>query len=268
VPAAAVLNRDDERGRTWAHELSRRAADGPALYRYGIDGEAPAGAHDVIARNLILAPTGIAFDVETGHGRGRITSRLLGRFNASNLLAAIAALLAKGVALDAACRALSEAMTVPGRIEGFRGPGARPLVVVDYAHTPQALAQVLQAARAHCKGTLWCVFGCGGDRDRGKRPLMGAAAAKGADRVIVTDDNPRSEDPAAIVREIQTGFPSGFTARVIHDRAKAIDAAVSEAGADDVVVVAGKGHEDYQLYGAERRSFSDRAFVAGRVGRK
>jgi UDP-N-acetylmuramoyl-L-alanyl-D-glutamate--2,6-diaminopimelate ligase len=115
---------------------------------------------------------------------------------------------------------------------------------------------------------MWCVFGCGGDRDRGKRPLMGAAAAQAADRVIVTDDNPRGEDPRIIVEEILTGLTAGGRARmrVIHDRARAIEAAVREAGADDVVVVAGKGHEDYQLYGAERRAFSDRAFVAQLVG--
>ena len=113
---------------------------------------------------------------------------------------------------------------------------------------------------------MWCVFGCGGDRDKGKRPLMGAAAAQHADRLIVTDDNPRSENPAIIVQQIQAGIPAGAAARVIHDRARAIETAVREAGPDDVVVVAGKGHEDYQLYGAERRSFSDRAFVAELVG--
>jgi UDP-N-acetylmuramoyl-L-alanyl-D-glutamate--2,6-diaminopimelate ligase len=140
--------------------------------------------------------------------------------------------------------------------------------VVDYAHTPQALAQVLHAVRAHCRGKMWCVFGCGGDRDRGKRPLMGAAVALAADRAIVTDDNPRSEDPRAIVNEILAGMGAGGRAatRVIHDRARAIEAAVREAGPDDVVVVAGKGHEDYQLYGRERRAFSDRAFVAQLVG--
>jgi UDP-N-acetylmuramoyl-L-alanyl-D-glutamate--2,6-diaminopimelate ligase len=122
--------------------------------------------------------------------------------------------------------------------------------------------------RAHCRATMWCVFGCGGDRDRGKRPLMGAAAAQFADQVIVTDDNPRSEDPAAIVREIQAGFPAQFPARVIHDRARAIETAVREAGPNDVVVVAGKGHEDYQLYGTERRRFSDRAFVAELTGQQ
>jgi len=220
----------------------------------------------VIGRGVQLRPGGVAFEATTHAGTARIESRLLGRFNAYNLLAALAALLEKGVPLADAAAALAQAATVPGRIEGFRGPGVQPLVVVDYAHTPQALAQVLQAARAHCSARMWCVFGCGGDRDRGKRALMAQAAALYADRVIVTDDNPRSEDPAAIVREIQAGFPPGYAAPVIHDRAQAIETAVRQAGPGDVVVVAGKGHEDYQLYGAERRSFSDRAFVAALTG--
>jgi UDP-N-acetylmuramoyl-L-alanyl-D-glutamate--2,6-diaminopimelate ligase len=140
--------------------------------------------------------------------------------------------------------------------------------VVDYAHTPQALEQVLKALRAHTPGRLICVFGCGGDRDRGKRPLMGAVAAAQADTLIVTDDNPRSETPEAIVKDILAGVPSGSrgAVRVIHDRAEAIDVAVGEAGSDDVVLVAGKGHEDYQIYGSEVRSFSDRAFVSQLVG--
>jgi UDP-N-acetylmuramoyl-L-alanyl-D-glutamate--2,6-diaminopimelate ligase len=261
---AVVLNRDDAAGALWSREF---AGAQPRLTVYGLDGDAPAARH-VLGRSLQLRASGIAFEATTHAGTARIDSRLLGRFNAYNLLAALAALLEKGVPLARAADALAAAPTVPGRIEGFRGPGAAPLVVVDYAHTPQALAQVLHAVRAHCRATMWCVFGCGGDRDRGKRPLMAAAAAKFADRVIVTDDNPRSEDPAAIVREIRAGFPKGFSAPVIHDRAKAIETAVREAGVDDVVVVAGKGHEDYQLYGSERRSFSDRAFVAQLTGQQ
>lgn len=258
---AAVLNEDDFHGREWSARL-RATGRVDRVLRYGLD----AGA-ELSARNVALAPTGIAFDVQAPAGAGRIDSRLLGRFNVYNLLAALGALLAGGVPLDRACAALSRAATVPGRIEGFRGPAAKPLVVVDYAHTPQALAQILHAVRAHCAGKMWCVFGCGGDRDRGKRPLMGAAAAAAADHVIVTDDNPRSEDPRVIVDGILAGLTAdGRAATVIHDRAEAIRTAVREAAADDVVVVAGKGHEDYQIYGAERRSFSDRAFVAQLVG--
>ncbi len=256
---ARVLNRDDATGRKWAAEF-------PNVTVYGLDSEAPQGARYVLGRNLQLSANGLAFSVDSHAGRATIASRLLGRFNVYNLLAALAALLEKDVALDEACAALSACGTVPGRIEGFRGSPAQPLVVVDYAHTPQALAQVLQAVRAHTTGKLWCVFGCGGDRDRGKRPLMAAAAARYADRLIVTDDNPRSEDPAGIVREIWSGFPPGAEPPVVHDRARAIETAVREAASDDVVVVAGKGHEDYQIYGTERRAFSDRAFVRALLG--
>lgn len=263
---AIVLNRDDPTGAAWVVEFARLTPQASRLTVYGLDGEAPRGARHVLGRNLHLTASGIGFEVDSHAGRAHIDSRLLGRFNAYNLLAALAALLEKGVALDEACAALSACSTVPGRIEGFRGAHAGPLVVVDYAHTPQALAQVLQAVRAHTAGKLWCVFGCGGDRDRGKRPLMAATAARAADRVIVTDDNPRSEDPAGIVREIWEGFPAGSEPPVIHDRARAIETAVREADADDVVVVAGKGHEDYQVYGSERRMFSDRDFVRALLG--
>jgi UDP-N-acetylmuramoyl-L-alanyl-D-glutamate--2,6-diaminopimelate ligase len=256
APRAVVLNGDDAHGRAWAAEL----AGHPWRIVYALD-----GAADLRGTALALSPDGLSLEVAYAGARATIASRLLGRFNACNLLAALGALLARNVGLHDACAALGAATTVPGRIEGFRGPKAAPLVVVDYAHTPQALAQVLQAARSHCRATMWCVFGCGGDRDRGKRPLMGEAAARLADRVIVTDDNPRTEDPAAIVAEILAGMPAG-RARVIHDREQAITAAVRAAGPDDVVVVAGKGHEDYQVYGRERRAFSDRAFVAGLVG--
>jgi UDP-N-acetylmuramoyl-L-alanyl-D-glutamate--2,6-diaminopimelate ligase len=139
----------------------------------------------------------------------------------------------------------------------------RPLAVIDYAHTPDALAKTLQALREHCRGLLWCVFGCGGDRDPGKRPIMGAIAAEFADRIIVTDDNPRSEDPAAITDAILAGIAERKV-RVLHDRGAAIAAALTEAAAGDWVLIAGKGHEDYQIYGQSRESFSD-SREAGRL---
>lgn len=263
---AIVLNRDDASGRAWAEEFSRLAPHASRLTVYGLDGDAPKAGRYVLGRNLQLHSSGLNFDIDSSWGKAKLNSALLGRFNAYNLLACLSAVLQAGIPLQRAAEALGLATTVPGRIEGYRGPKAQALVVVDYAHTPEALAQILKAVRAHTQNKLWCVFGCGGDRDRGKRPLMGAAAAKFADALIITDDNPRSEKPEAIVAEIKAGLPSGHAARVIHDRAQAITAAVHEAGADDVVVVAGKGHEDYQIYGTEVRSFSDRAFVAELVG--
>lgn len=261
---ARVLNRDDAYGALWAGELN----GGPETMVYGIDGEIPDHAAYVIGRELQLTPRGIAFTLDTSWGRARLASRLLGRFNAYNLMAAAGVLLAKGIDLDAVVEALAQSQTVPGRIEGYRGGKAAPLVVVDYAHTPDALRQILSAVRAHTPGRLLCVFGCGGDRDRGKRPLMGAVAAELADAAIVTDDNPRSEEPREIAAQILAGIAQSLRGKVevVHDRRAAIRAAVQKAGADDVVVVAGKGHENTQTYGSEVRVYSDREFVAELVG--
>lgn len=259
---AAVLNRDDAHGARWADELQRQ---GRRVIAYGLGGEVPSAGEYVLGDDLELHAGGLRLALRTAWGNGRLDCALFGRFNAFNLLAALSVLLAKGVPLVDATAALQQSTTVPGRIEGFRGAHG-PLVVVDYAHTPQALEQVLIALRAHTTGRLTAVFGCGGDRDRGKRPLMAAAAAARADRLIITDDNPRSEDPTAITDAVRAGLPEGRAARVIHDRATAIREAVDAADDGDVVLVAGKGHEDYQLYGAERRDFSDRAFVAGLLG--
>jgi len=152
---------------------------------------------------------------------------------------------------------LSRLQPVPGRMQRLGGGPGEPLVVVDYAHTPDALAQVLEALRAHGAGRLTCVFGCGGERDVSKRPLMARAAEQGADRVIVSDDNPRGEDPEVIVADIFGGFDNADAVAVINDRAAAIRHAVTGAGEGDVVLIAGKGHEDYQLVGGQRLSFSD-----------
>jgi len=257
---SAILNRDAAYGARWLEEL------GETTIAYGLDGAAPSSRRYVLGRKLQLLDSGLAFDVDSSWGQARIQCGLFGRFNAYNLLAALAGILQSGVSLHDAVLALNQSQTVPGRIEGYRGTKALPLVVVDYAHTPQALEQILKAVRAHTSGKLWCVFGCGGDRDRGKRPLMAAAAARYADELVITDDNPRSESPQAIVAEIKAGLPGASSARVIHDRAQAITEAVRAAGRDDAVVVAGKGHEDYQIYGADVRQFSDRGFVANLVG--
>lgn len=258
-----VLNRDDTFGAEWAARLhgSHR------IIVYGLGGAAPA-TPCVVGRDLSLHADGLSLTLSGSFGEATLRSPLLGRFNAYNLLAAAAALVANGVPLTEACAALAGCTTVPGRAEAFRGPDAAPLVVVDYAHTPQALAQILQALRPHAAGRLICVFGCGGDRDAGKRPLMGASAAQFADAVVITDDNPRSESPARIVAEVRAGMPRTAKVDVIHDRAEAIRSAVAMAGAADVVLVAGKGHEEVQQYGREARAFSDRAFVAALVGRE
>ena len=199
-----------------------------------------------------------ALEVDSSWGAAKLNLPLIGEFNADNALTVLAVLLAWDIPLAEAAAALESCRAAPGRMEAVVGRGAAPLVIVDYAHTPDALAKALRAARLHCRGRLRVVFGCGGDRDPGKRPMMGRIAAELADELVVTDDNPRSESPAHIVRQILTGIAGGVAARVEHDRALAIRAAVGRSGPQDVVLIAGKGHEEYQIHGSERRPFSDR----------
>lgn len=208
---------------------------------------------------------GLTLHVESSWGAGTLRSRLVGEFNAENLLAVLGVLLGWGVPLQQALIALASCAAPPGRMESFGG-GAQPLALVDYAHSPDALAKVLDAARTHARGRVFCVFGCGGDRDAGKRPLMGAVAETHADVLVVTDDNPRTEDPRSIIQQVLAGMREPQAARVIDDRAEAIHFALSEAEAGDVVVVAGKGHEDCQVVGTETRPFSDRAVVLDALG--
>jgi UDP-N-acetylmuramoyl-L-alanyl-D-glutamate--2,6-diaminopimelate ligase len=205
-------------------------------------------------------------DVDGAFGKARLSSTLVGDFNAENLLVALGALLASGQPLDAACAALGAARGAPGRLEVLGGPPAQPWVVVDYAHTPDALDRVLATLATIATGDVHCVFGCGGDRDRGKRPLMGAVAGRRAQHVVLTDDNPRSEDPAAIVREIRAGVGPHPDLAVIHDRRAAIGAAIAAAKPGDVVLIAGKGHETEQIEGALHRPFDDRAVARELLG--
>ena len=204
---------------------------------------------------------GLELSVASSWGNSVLRSQLIGDFNVENLLGVLAVLLGWNVPLSDAVRALEACSAPPGRMETFTHP-QRPVVVVDYAHTPDALEKALLATRAHCRGRLICIFGCGGDRDRGKRPQMGAIAERFADRVIVTDDNPRSESPAHIISEIVAGMANPLAATVEHDRARAIERAIAEAAAADAVLIAGKGHEDYQIVGRETRHFSDREVAA------
>jgi UDP-N-acetylmuramoyl-L-alanyl-D-glutamate--2,6-diaminopimelate ligase len=205
---------------------------------------------------------GIRMTVDTPRGRLALRSALIGEHNVMNLLGAVATGLALGLAPDVIARALAGVSAVPGRFEQVRA-GQAALVVVDYAHTPDALERVLATARKITRGRLGVVFGCGGDRDRGKRPIMGEIAARLADRLWVTSDNPRSERPEAIIDEIAVGVArvAGGADRAARepDRRQAIRAALGWAGADDTVVIAGKGHETYQIVGADVLDFDDRA---------
>ena len=215
------------------------------------------------SRDLVADAAGIRFKAVTPWGTAQLSSKLLGRFNASNLLAALAVLLVSGIALEDAVRELGKVESVAGRMQRLGGED-KPLVVVDYAHTPDALEKVLGTLREIMggKSRLICVFGCGGERDRGKRPLMGAVASRLADSVIVTSDNPRGEDARTIIDEIIAGMGANY--HVIDDRAAAIDAALRGAQPDDVVLIAGKGHEDYQEIQGVKWPFAD-ADVARRI---
>ena len=264
----AVINGDDETGR----RLLTTLAGGIDVVVYGLgDGASAATNHQWAryphvrrVRGEILRHDGEGMEIriESSWGAGSVRSTLLGRFNASNLLATLAALLVQGVPMERAAACLARTCPVPGRMEHFGGGQGRPLVVIDYAHTPDALRQVLQTLRPLCAGLLWAVFGCGGDRDRGKRHEMGAVAARHADRVILTDDNPRTEDGARIIADIAAGMGRNRPAEIVRDRARAICHAIASAGQDDVVLVAGKGHEEYQIVGERRIPFSDREQVA------
>ncbi|HUL17990.1 MAG TPA: UDP-N-acetylmuramoyl-L-alanyl-D-glutamate--2,6-diaminopimelate ligase [Steroidobacteraceae bacterium] len=227
----------------------------------------PGAARFVRAARVRPEPGGLVIDVESSWGAAQLAVRLVGEFNVDNALTVLAVLLAWQIPLRDAVRALGRSRAASGRMEMFGGRGRTPLAIVDYAHSPDALANALRAARLHCRGALRVVFGCGGDRDAGKRPLMGKIAAELADDVIVTDDNPRSEDPARIVADILAGM-SGATPQVVeHDRALAIRLALERSGADDVVLIAGKGHEGYQIVGHERREFQDQTVVSHELAR-
>nr|WP_202403552.1 UDP-N-acetylmuramoyl-L-alanyl-D-glutamate--2,6-diaminopimelate ligase [Pantoea sp. Taur] len=256
----AIINADDEVGRRWLEKLPDAVAVTLA------DNLQPG------CRGRWLKATAVNYHDGGAHiqfssswGDGKFDSRLMGAFNVSNLLLALATLLTLDYPLEALVSSAAQLQPVCGRMEVFTAP-EKPTVVVDYAHTPDALEKALEAARLHCKGKLWCVFGCGGDRDKGKRPLMGAIAEQFSDIVVITDDNPRSEEPAAIVNDILTGLLDPGRARVVAGRAQAVTNAVMQANVDDIVLVAGKGHEDYQIIGNRRLDYSDRDTVARLLG--
>ena len=258
----AVLNVDDSVGREWLNALPA----GLAIQRYGMaGGSGDALPHELLGSELRLDTHGLAMRVSTGEQHGQLQTGLLGRFNAANLLGALGALLALEIPFAEALQRLATMPTVPGRMEGFGGQG-KPLVVVDYAHTPDALAKVLEALREHTTGRLWCVFGCGGERDRQKRPKMGAIAEALADSVIITDDNPRGEDPYTIIEEILAGIANPDAVYVNRRRASAIAHAIALSRPEDVILVAGKGHEREQWIGLQRLPFSDRDEVARLLG--
>jgi UDP-N-acetylmuramoyl-L-alanyl-D-glutamate--2,6-diaminopimelate ligase len=262
-----VINVDDPFGRQLASDPRGRGR--LVVTGRGHQTLARAAAGFVRAMDVELSTRGITLEYDSSWGAGALTTALVGEFNVDNLMTVLAILLDWGLSAEQSAQALSRVHAAPGRMETFGGTRA-PLAVVDYAHTPDALRKALNAARAHTRGRLVVVFGCGGDRDPGKRPIMGGIAAELADDIVITDDNPRTEKPEAITAGIAGGIPAGHPYRIEHDRGRAIREAVIDARDEDVVLVAGKGHEDYQLYGQERRMFSDQQAVtralAARLG--
>ena len=248
--AAAVVNLDDDHGRALFAALP------PGLRRVGTSARGADGA-GVSASDIELDAAGIGFTLAVAGDTAPLRSPLLGRFNVDNLLAVAGVLHAQQVDIGDIARVLARLQPIPGRMNRIGGGVGQPLVVIDYAHTPDALEQALSSLRAHASGRIACVFGCGGERDRGKRPQMAAIAEAGAEVVFVTDDNPRNEDGDAIVAGILAGLRNPAAAIVLRDRAAAITRAVGTAGEGDIVLVAGKGHEPCQEIAGVRHPFDD-----------
>lgn len=251
--ASAVINVDDPRGAELAAEM-----DSAKLDVWTVSAQKAARLQ---ARNVTYAADGLQFEVVEGNAAQLLRTRMIGSYNVSNLLGVLAAMRCLGISLEAAVQACGSLHPVPGRMECLGDEGL-PTVAVDYAHSPDALAQALSALRPLATqrgGRLWCVFGCGGDRDASKRPLMGAIAAQNADQVVVTSDNPRSEKPEAIISQILLGLLKSQAVEVQSDRALAIADVVSRAMPGDVILIAGKGHEESQEISGVKHPFSDRA---------
>ncbi|MEE8482911.1 MAG: UDP-N-acetylmuramoyl-L-alanyl-D-glutamate--2,6-diaminopimelate ligase, partial [Acidiferrobacterales bacterium] len=250
----AVINREDDLGK----QLLSAIDESIRVVSFGLS------EGDYFASSIVTSINGLQIDAVTPAGAISFSTRLFGQFNAANMLTVLAVVAEHGLSIDEIAKRFQTLIPIEGRMERFGGRDQLPLVVVDYAHTPDALEKVLQALREHTTRALWCIFGCGGDRDRGKRSQMGHIAEQLADHVILTDDNPRHEDPAQITNDIQSGMQS--SARVVHLRAEAIRDVISEAAEGDIVLLAGKGHEDYQQIGSKKIHFSDRETVTRILG--
>lgn len=257
----AIINVDDEFGSQLINEFSGTLN----IISYGLADNTARPRPDVEAILKEQTLASLVLDVSTPWGTGELLANLSGRFNAYNLMATLVVLCLRGIPFTTVLESLSTLRGVPGRMEYFRNKTS-PAIFVDYAHTPDALQQALVSLRDQCKGKLICVFGCGGNRDQGKRPQMGHVAETWADRIILTNDNPRSESPEAIIHDIQSGMSGMVPVEIMTDRALAIQAAISNASSEDIVLLAGKGHETYQEIGTTRSPFSDRQMVRNLLG--
>ncbi len=252
----AVINGDDKQAQRWLENWPKLQ---PVVV-YGRGENITSHARFVQAIDIKHHVDGVSFVLNTEQGKSEIRSQLLGDFNVENLLAAIAVLMVENIELTTIASAIRQLVPIIGRMEAFTSLG-KPTAVVDYAHTPDALASALDACRLHCQGKLWLVFGCGGDRDSGKRALMAEVAQSKADHIIITNDNPRSEDPEAIAADIMAGFSAAGNVETILDRTTAVLTALKNAKANDVILCAGKGHEDYIIVGNQKSHYDERAVV-------
>jgi UDP-N-acetylmuramoyl-L-alanyl-D-glutamate--2,6-diaminopimelate ligase len=249
-----IINLDSEFGT----ELAARCGQDVVTVSTHFDRVAN-GRPYVFVRSVVANQNGSDVTVTSSWGDGKFTLLLPGDFNVANAVIVLAYLLTTGIKLEQACDVLQLVDAPPGRMQQVSTAGSA--IYIDYAHTPDAIESALRALRPHCRGKLWCVFGCGGDRDTGKRPLMGKLAERLANGVVITTDNPRHEDPQKIIADILAGFSNADDATVIEERAAAIAWTIANAGPTDVVLIAGKGHEDYQEVGSERHAFSDQALA-------
>jgi UDP-N-acetylmuramoyl-L-alanyl-D-glutamate--2,6-diaminopimelate ligase len=250
-----ILNADDPYGLQWLQQLQQQLP----LYSFSLHSplNLPSSIQQTIASHIQINPQGLMAKLNTPWGDGVLHTSLLGKFNISNLLLVITTLGIMGLPLGDILHYVAQLKSVPGRMQTLGGEDNKPLVIVDYAHTPDALAKTLQAIRDHCQGELWCVFGCGGDRDRSKRSEMGRIAEQLADQIIITDDNPRHENPLAIIEDIRQGILQKNKVLIEHNRRHAIQHAIACAKPKDVILIAGKGHETHQIIENEKIPFCD-----------
>jgi UDP-N-acetylmuramoyl-L-alanyl-D-glutamate--2,6-diaminopimelate ligase len=254
----AIFNLDDPYGYIFAEKVQ---AQYPEIDIYGITLQERKSALKnitIISANAIkTTANGQSAKLNTPWGKGTLSTDILGKFTLTNLMSVLTVLGVYKIPLEEICIYLSRLNSVPGRMQRLGGTDGKPLVIIDHAHTPDALLKTLETLREHCQGELWCIFGCGGDRDPGKRPQMGRIAEQFADHIILTDDNPRHENPAKIINHIREGFSSQNNVMVEHDRRRAISHALSIAKTGDVILLAGKGHETYQEIGTQKIPFND-----------
>ncbi|MGF1805262.1 UDP-N-acetylmuramoyl-L-alanyl-D-glutamate--2,6-diaminopimelate ligase [Aliivibrio sifiae] len=251
-PKYSIINADDIVGASWLKEMPYAIA--VSLNKEGVEHHS---GKKVFATSVAYSSEGIHLSLTSDWGEADLSVPLIGAFNASNILVACATLLSLGYDIRELEKTAPKLTAVIGRMELFTTTG-KAKIVVDYAHTPDALDKALQALRVHCEGQIWCIFGCGGDRDTGKRPMMASIAEQQADMIILSDDNPRSEEPSSITKDMLAGLNKPEIAKVIHDRFEACEYALSQARESDIILLAGKGHEDYQVLANNTIHYSDR----------